>query len=146
MTATKIRQSEFAAKHKLLPGEVKAMREKHLTEGEDFWSEGRAIFWTEEAAGRVYQAIRPPTLEDVGGEIIETDFGTVAAIRHPLFEPETASIRIIKPARNTRFVYGELNGERVAVHAGKYAGNLIGKTVNARVITENGEKSYHYQP
>jgi len=78
MTATKIRQSEFAAQHKLKAPEVAALRREHLKEGVDFWSEGRAIYWTEEAAKRVDNIIRGIIVP------VETDFGTVTFIPHGL--------------------------------------------------------------
>ncbi len=171
MTATKIRQSEFAEKHNLRPNEVADLRNSHLTAGE-FWSEGRAIYWSPEAAARVEGLIRLPTLEEIGGKKIETDFGTVLLVPNfiggaesfsidevaepdPTYEEFQAAaekafaesapdftptentaedgllqVRVTKRARNYRFVYANLDGERIAVMVPKNTRkSLIGKTV-----------------
>lgn len=127
MTATKIRQSEFAATHKLLPGEVKALRDKHLVEGEDFWSEIRAIYWTEEAA------------EKIRGILLHSPFIELPPVK-------SASVRITKLARNPRWVYGALDGERINVACGKHAKSIIGKTVTVQVSEHEGITIYTYNP
>ena len=127
MTATKIRQSEFAATHKLLPGEVKALREKHLVENDDFWSEIRAIYWTEEAAEKIRGILlNSPTIE--------------------LPPVKTVSVHIAKLARNPRWVYGTLNGERVNVACGKHAKRIVGKEVSVQVSDHEGITIYTYNP
>lgn len=127
MTATKIRQSEFAATHKLLPGEVKALRDAHLKEGEDFWSEIRAIYWTEEAAEKIRGILlNSPTIE--------------------LPPVKSASVHIIKLARNPRWVYGFLDGERINVACGKHAKRILGKEVSVQVSEHEGITIYTYNP
>ena len=138
MTATKIRQSEFAATYRLLPGEIKALREKHLTEGDDFWSEGRAIYWTEEAAAKVgMYLIKPSNLTVM---VNDTDFGSF------VIPPETATVRVIKAARNPRWVYAVLDGERINVACGKHAKRIIGKEVSVQVSEHEGITIYTYNP
>ena len=127
MTATKIRQSEFAATHKLLPCEVKTLRDAHRKEGEDFWSEIRAIYWTEEAAEKIRGILlNSPTIE--------------------LPPVKSASVHIIKLARNPRWVYGTLDGERINVACGKHAKRILGKEVSVQVSEHEGITIYTYNP
>lgn len=126
-----IRQSKFAEDHKLLPGEVKDLREKFLVHGEDWWKDGVAILWKPEAAEKIHNILNPTN-------------------DHPEKKPEAApefiTVRIIKAAKNARFVYGNLNGERISVFAGKSSAKIVGKPVRVKVTEENGAKSYFYQP
>ena len=64
MTTTPIRQSEFAAKHGLKPPAVAKLRRDHLEEGKHFWSEGRTIYWTDEAVAMIEEKLRPLTPEE----------------------------------------------------------------------------------
>lgn len=129
-----IKQSEFAESHKLTPGEVRELRNTHLKEGEDWVSGGptnRTIFWTDEAARRIESILSgetsPPT----------EDFPEA---------PEFVEVRVNKIARNPKFVYGDLNGMRIAIFAGKHANRIVGKKVKAAVSIIEGETRYIYQP
>jgi len=124
MTATKIRQSEFAETHKLKPGEVKALRDKHLSEGVDFWSEGRAIFWSEEAAERIKIALMPAKISGftrdperarnpgLGSAVHNEDGSRTITIN--IGNPNLSAF-VLKPCKNKRFVYASLNDERITV-------------------------------
>lgn len=126
-----MRQSEFAAKHNLRPNEVAELRRKHLAPV-DVWSEGRTIYWTGNAVEKVEEALA----------------AAHSAVEPP--EPITAGIvqrvRIIKLALNSRFVYGDLTGERISIFCGKHAKRILGKVVDITTITRDGETKYIYQP
>lgn len=125
-----IKQSDFAESHKLMPGEVRELRETHLKEGEDWFSGGptnRTIFWTSDAASRIESILSG---EDT-----------------PVTEsPEFVEVRVTKIARNPKFVYGDLNGNRIAILAGKHANRIVGKKVKAFTSNTDGEIRYTYQP
>jgi len=133
MTATKIRQSDFATTHKLTPGEVKVLREKHLTEGSDFWSEGRAIYWTEEAAELIALKLSPPTgeLADAVREIFKDS-------------PETLTVRVTRPCRNKRMAYADLNGTKIAVNIGRNRDKMLKKMITVRKDADG--ENYTYVP
>ena len=121
-----IRQSEFAELHQLIPTEIAELRRTHLQEGVDFWSEGRVILWTPEAADRIRQIIRK---------------------EEPAAAPLTLEVRVIQVAKNPRFVYCDLDGNRIAVAVPqKIAAKLKGKFI--KVIASDGadETIYTYQP
>lgn len=146
MTETKIRQSEFAAQHNLKAPEVAALRREHLKEGVDFWSEGRAIYWSEGATRRVDNIIRGIIVP------VETDFGTVTFIPSGLnsyedetnispdlemspveyVEPETFTVRTTRPCRNKRMTYADLNGQKIAVIIGRNRDKMLKKTIAVR--------------
>lgn len=113
-----IRQSDFAAEHKLKPGEVKALRDKHLVEGEDWTTKVRAILWTQEAAERVKGFLGAP------------------------IEPETHTVLVLKPCRNKRFAYASLDGIQIGVNCGRFRDKLLRKRIQVR---KDGE-SYIYAP
>jgi hypothetical protein len=161
MTDQKIRQSEFAEKHGLTSPQVVELRRLYLNEGTDFWSEGRAIFWSEDAATMVESLFSPstgiptdpelpPTAEmpeemsmDSPTETVVPDEPTAENV--PAEVPLT--VRVTKRARNYAFVYAELNGERIAVKVGKKSRkNLVGKTVNVIRENVNDETTYTLIP
>ena len=129
MTATKIKQSEFAETHNLKAPEVAKLRRDHLREGVDFWSEGRTIFWTEEAAEKISSIL---STADTKGNVSG--------------ESETFSARITKPARNARWVYGVLDGNQIAIACGKHAKRILGKTVTIKASETDGITIYTYEP
>ena len=125
-TINKIRQSEFVEKYKIRQSQIATLRNDYLTEGTDWWSEGRAIYWTPEAAQKILGAINQAIVEDP----LPTDD-----------EGQLISIRIIGLAKNPKFVYGDLNGNRISILAGKHSKRIIGK----KVIVKTGDP-YTYQP
>ena len=58
------------------------------------------------------------------------------------------AVRVLKRARNYRFVYADLDGERIAVEVPRNSRkSLIGKTVNvARATNADGETTYTLIP
>lgn len=153
---THIRQSEFAATHNLGPVEIKALRDEHLT-ADEWHTEGRAIFWTDAAAARVKALLigaNPPEERELGTapEIDSTIEESASAEEIPQETTElpttpTLTARVTKNARNYLFVYADLNGERISVQcAKKKRKGILGKTINVRVETIDGETRYFHQP
>jgi len=134
MTETRIgtRQSDFADKHGLKPGEVKELREKHLEEGKDYWSVVRAIWWTNEAVERV--------------EGLMDKVAPIVADRSPEIEApsEIAFAQAFQKCPNKRMLYAKLNGERITVFCGSKRDSLVGKRIQVRK-DDNGEH-YNYAP
>lgn len=131
-TRTGIRQSDFAEKHGLKPGEVKELREKHLAENVDYWSVVRAIFWTEEAVARVEALMGKvaPKAPDESQEIAAPD--------------ETVFAQAFQKCPNKRMLYAKHNGERITVFCGSKRDSLVGKKIPVRKA-DNGEH-YNYAP
>ena len=143
-TENAIRQSEFAEKHNLTAVQVADLRRDHLTEGVDFWSEGRAIFWSEEAAARVESlAFSPSTGIPTDPEIPPSE---ETAEPEPITETPSDSeltVRVLKRARNYRFVYADLDGERIAVMVPRNSRkNLVGKNIKVTRGTDGGTTTY----
>ena len=137
-TENAIRQSEFAESHHLTAGAVAALRNEHLEGGEDFWSEGRAIFWTAEAAAKIEVIIahadEPEEPEAIPEKVKD--------------KPDTLQVRITRRARNYQFVYAGLDGLRIAVKVPKnMRESIIGKTVTvARSKDAQGTVIYTLVP
>lgn len=176
MTAEKMRQSDFAEKHKLTPGEVKILRETHLVEGTDFWSEGRAIFWTVEAVEKVESGIAqksPPAVIPTGEDAAHEVAAALSAARQknmaslvtadqqsaplpeaeeetalpPVETPENFSAFVTKPCRNKRFVYADFNGEKVAVSCHpRHQLKIVRKNIRVRVEKEGDTTRYIHVP
>ncbi len=128
-----IRQSDFAEKHKLKPGEVKALREKHLVEGEDWTTKVRAILWTPEAAEKVKSFLVPSPIYAV---LVEAAKQAAASLLTAL---------VLKPCRNKRWVYAALGEERISVRVG----NTRYKKLNRKKIPVRkieGTEDYEYTP
>lgn len=124
---TAIRQSEFADKHKLKPAEVKKLRDEHLKEGEDFYSVVRAIYWN------------PPAVEKIEAILAG---GTTPATALPI-----VSVRVLKPARNKRYVYADLDGNRISIICNpRQRDKIIKKTINVRVESDGATKIYTHIP
>ena len=119
MTATKIKQSDVAERFNLKPNEIKEFRDGNLVRDTDWWKEGTTIYWTEDAA-RFLELKRTP-------------------------ETTTMQVRVIKPCPNPRFVYADLNGEKITVQCGtRHSRKILGKTITVR-RDEDGT-TYTYEP
>lgn len=155
MTETRkgIRQSDFAEKHNLKPGEVKDLREQHLEEGKDYWSVVRAIFWTEEAVSKVESLMTTPLAKKVVG------ITTAAQQAEPLPDavehkelpavdtPENFSAYVIKPCRNKRFVYASYNGEKISVSVHpRHQLKVVKKSIRVRAEKDGDATKYFHVP
>lgn len=127
-TRTGIRQSDFAEKHGLNPGEVKDLREQHLEAEKDYWSVVRAIFWTEEAVSKV-----------------ESLMGKTSQKENKEAEPsKVVHVQAFQKCPNKRMLYAKLDGERIVVFCGSKRDSLVGKKIPVRKA-DNGEH-YNYAP
>lgn len=124
-----VKQKEFAEKHGISPLDIRKFRDKHLDHSE--WRKvGVTIYWSKDAADR-----------------IESNVFSAPADQPSIPEEsthETTIARVIKQARNPRYVYADLHGRRISVFAGKFAARLNGKTITVR-STEDPE-IYNYEP
>ncbi len=151
---THIRQSEFAAIHNLSATEVKAVRDEHLS-ADEWRAEGRAIFWTNAAAERVKALLiggNPPeerefATTDESESSVEESAVAQESPSEIQISATTITVRVTKTARNYLFVYADLNGERISVQCAKKSRKgLLGKTINVRAETSDGETRYFHQP
>jgi len=129
-----IKQSEAAQILGIAPADMKAFRNANLKDGE-WWKDGVPIVWSREAFERIQQAssnvqvpVERPPFDD-------------------LRKQTTLTVRAIKASRNTRFLYADLNGERISVkcHPRKRDA-LIGKTIRVSVETTEGQTTYTHEP
>ena len=108
-----IRQSEFADKHGLLPGEMKDLRNQWLKEGHGFKSIGRPIFLTPNAVKVLEAALATPETDETQTDPVEKierfDCGdpVPSSYEGPEWSPEIE----IRPAPKTFF---EPQGEDAA--------------------------------
>lgn len=102
-----VRQSDLAKELGLTPAEIKAERDK--LGPDDWWQVVRAIYWSEEAAGRLR-----------GG-------------KPPEATPEILTLRCVKLARNTTFVYCAMGDGIVGVKVKRGLGpKLLKKDIKVR--------------
>jgi hypothetical protein len=82
--------------------------------------------------------------------VSENSEGRTFAINVPIYEstePEILTARVLKRARNYRFVYASLDGERIAVLCPKKGQrNIVGKNVRVEKSTIEGETRYTLIP
>lgn len=163
-TIPAIKQSEAAQILGIAPADMKAFRNANLKDGE-WWKDGVPIVWSREAFERIQQDRAESDRKFRDGckamvKNVETDFGTVTMIashnaQTPVDRPPfddlrkqtTLAVRAIKASRNTRFLYADLNGERISVkcHPRKRDA-LIGKTIRVSVETTEGQTTYTHEP
>ena len=126
-----IKQSEAAQILGIAPADMKAFRNANLKDGE-WWKDGVPIVWSRGAFDRIQKAAQAP-------------------VDRPPFDDlskqTTLTVRAIKASRNTRFLYADLNGERISVkcHPRKRDA-LIGKTIRVSVETTEGQTTYTHEP
>ena len=136
MTMTKIKQSDFMKKHGIKPNEIKAIRDQHLAPA-DWWKEGVVIYWSQDAADAVESEL----------------FATAGNSREERPEPARAiveqsiEVRVMKLAKNPRFVYADRDGIRISVACHpKFSKRIVGKRVRVKISEIDGQTFYHYDP
>jgi len=118
------KQSEVSQKVGATPIETREYRDEYLTAGEHWKKEGTSIMWSDHAMWMFKKHIANPA--PVSTEI---------------------EVHVIGRANNPRFIYGSLNGFRIAIECHpKMAMQLQGKTVKVSLREENGETYYTYKP
>jgi hypothetical protein len=118
------KQKEVADKLGVKPSEAKAYRDEFLEFGIDWGKIGAAIYWTDHALWMFKKHLVAPVTNNSEIEVF-----------------------IIGPARNPRFVYGDLDGNRIAIECPqKFSQKILKKKVNVSVREENGEPYYSYNP
>ena len=118
------KQKEVAEKLGVKPSEAKAYRDEFLKFGLDWDKDGATIYWTDHALWMFKKHLVTPATNNTEIEVF-----------------------IIGPARNPRFVYGDLDGNRIAVECPqKFSQKILKKRVNVSVREENGEPHYSYNP
>ncbi len=161
MNSNNIRQSEFQKIHKLTAVEVAELRRTHLTEQTDWHAEGRAIYWTNEAAERVAKVLasgeKPPEVAamvteeaqentDISGVDTAPDAPAEVEVEAEVATksiPNKLTVRVLKRARNYNYVYADLEGERISVLIGKKSRkSIVGKKINVIATQIDGEFRY----
>jgi hypothetical protein len=118
------KQKEVAEKLGVKPSEAKAYRDEFLKFGIDWDKDGATIYWTDHALWMFKKHLVTPVTNS-----------------------EEIEVFIIESARNPRFVYGDLNGNRIAIECPqKFSSKIIKKKVKVSVREENGELYYSYNP
>ena len=118
------KQKEVAEKLGVKPSEAKAYRDEFLKFGIDWDKNGATIYWTDHALWMFKKHLVTPVINNAEIEVF-----------------------IIGPARNPRFVYGDLDGTRIAVQCPqKFSQRILKKRVKVSVREENGELYYSYNP
>ena len=176
MTTSHIHQSEFATLHKLTGPQVAALRKKHLTPEEWRKDGASILWTDEAAARvealllaeNTFPADSPPA-ENTEPETPPSwlpnqkekekadakDASPAESINAETIGTKNliVSARVLKKARNYLYVYAAIQSEntgeveRVAVFCSKKSRKgLLGKTINVRVETIEGETRYFHQP
>lgn len=118
------KQKEVAKKLGITPTEAKAYRDEFLTKGVDWDKTGTTIYWTDHALWMLKKHLATPVAKS-----------------------EEIEVYVIEPARNPRFVYGDLNGIRIPIECPqKFSQRVVGKRIKISLREENGETYYNYTP
>jgi len=132
------RQSEIEKEHKLKPGDFPKWRGENLKPGDDWHQKVRAIFISRPAylSFCTVRGVEPLIPEPSAISQTET---TAEEPAEPSREPVTR-MKIVKAARNDRWVMGDLNGQKVPVAVRRgVAKKVIGKIVE---VTETSPGTY----
>jgi hypothetical protein len=116
------KQGDIVEKLEVKPAEAKAFRDEFLIKGVHWDKTGATIYWTDHAMWMFKKHLATPASNKTEVEVFVT-----------------------APAKNPRFVYGDLGGNRIAIEClQKDAQKIIRKTVTVSVREENGEFYYSY--
>jgi hypothetical protein len=116
------KQKHVIEKLEVTPSEAKAYRDEFLEAGTHWDKIGATIYWTDPAMWMFKKHLSMPVSDKTEIEVFITG-----------------------PARNPRFVYGNLDGNRIAVECPqKFSQKIIKKKVTVSVREENGEPYYSY--
>ena len=116
------KQGDIVEKLEVKPSEAKAFRDEFLIKGVHWDKTGATIYWTDHAMWMFKKYSATPVANKTEVEVFVT-----------------------APAKNPRFVYADLNGNKIAIECPqKYSQKIIRKTVTVSVREENGEFYYSY--
>lgn len=156
MTTTQIRQNDFMMHNGILPVKIREIRDKYLKPHE-WHKHGTSILWDAEAADRAARGMglkwpkpinddNKPALEPVAQESereTEPEPTPAPVAIEETDDGRTISLRVIGVANNPRFVYANLNGNKVSVACpSKYSRKLKGKTIKATTTIIDGITFY----
>lgn len=118
------KQKQVIEKLGVTPSEAKEYRDGFLELGTHWGKIGVTIYWTDHALWMFKKHLVAPAAEKNEVEVF-----------------------ILGPAMNPRFVYGNLDGTRVAVECPhKFSQKILKKKVTVLVTEQNGEPYYSYNP
>ncbi len=127
-----IKQSEIETIHNLGPNSFKRWRDRNLVRGDDWDKNGRVIYLTVQAYEKYKSSLGSPNPNESDNDSDEKQEGMLR-------------LRIVKPAKNPCFVYGDLEGKCVPVRCKRSESpKLMRKTVNVSVSEDSGEPVYTY--
>jgi hypothetical protein len=122
-TETYWKQKEVINKLGVTPSKAKAYRDEYLTEDTHWKMVDATIYWSDHALWMYKKHLTAP----------------------PQTETTEIEVPVIGLAANPRFVYGNLNGLRIAIHCPQaLSQRLLKKTIKVSVSKENGENLYTY--
>jgi len=116
------KQKEVVEKLGATPAEAKAYRDEFLEFGTHWNKVGATIYWSDHALWMFKKHLATPVTDTTEIEVLVTGL-----------------------ARNPRFVYGDLHGNRVAIECPqKLSERMLKKKIKVSVREENGEFYYKY--
>lgn len=131
---------DFMREHGVSPNHITKLRADNLT-AEEWWTEGRTIWWRQDAAERVADRMKAEAKAEAVAVVDEDETD------EPSDEDVTITVLIIKPARNKCYAYAGLDGDRIAVRCrARDRARIIGKRVMVKVTDIGGVKFYEHQP
>lgn len=130
-------QKEAMQRLGLLPNEVKAFRNEHLTENVDWWKDGVSVIWTEEAVEAAEAILRG------GKDDSSTLPDSTARDNMEGNSVQAVAVRVLAICKNPRFVMAGLNGNKIHIECGqKMARRIVGKTVRVIAQEIDGQTKY----
>lgn len=133
-------QKEAMQRLGLLPNEVKSFRAEHLTENVDWWKDGVAVIWTEEAVEAAEAILRGGSEEKQDSSALPD---STAETRMEGSHGDAVAVRVLAICKNPRFVMAGLNGNKIHIECGqKMARRIVGKTVRVLEQTIDGQTKY----
>lgn len=117
------KQADIIKKLEVNSIDAKSFRDEFLIHGTHWSKSGATIYWTDHAFWMFKKHLTFP--ESVSSEI---------------------EVAVIGLANNPRFVYGDLNGSRIAIECrANESKKILKKTIKVVTREENGETYYSYK-
>lgn len=133
------KQYDFMREHGINPKRMRSLRESTLTKKE-WWKDGVTVYWNEAANAKMLNAIGiapecPQIDQNVPDEqVLKTEPATDCGASSCDSGGSGGEIKatVVCVAKNTRYVYVDVDGKRVSVKADRHPERMIGKTILLR--------------
>jgi prenyltransferase beta subunit len=117
------KQGDIAKKLEINSADIKAFRDEFLLHGTHWAKSGATIYWTDHAFWMLKKHLATPKEESHDIEVM-----------------------VISAANNPRFVYGDLNGNRIVIECrANQSQGILKKKIKVTVREKNGETYYSYK-